>query len=600
MMRPDRVTLALVSLALATACGSPRGPAAACSGDEQCGAAARCVSDTCVANSPPQASFSTQGDLVSNAVVTLDATASTDPDDQDEVTSFAWTVEAVGARCAPPVVADTTAIAKVRFGCAGSYAVHLVVKDTMGAESPEVTKNVGVAAGPSSLVNAGADQTVLHGCSGSPLRCGLVTAVKLAGAVSAAPAGAVTYQWTAVPPANRPLDATRRVRFSPSANVLDPAVEVETDGTPISGDWVFRLEVRDGISALGSADMRLSVGNRPPVVDLAAQHDYPHHYDPATRTYSSAGTVSAQVSDPDGDPVARKVEWRHTGDGGGQFDGVDGGTAVSFRIAVTDAPSLAGSGLERAVSVAADDGNGGATTGSVPVLVGNRPPALAGTTRASASHTFTAATETFSSVAAVGTWVDPDGDPLTGVPATGDPECASALEADGTARVTCAATRAGLDSLAQFVGLRTFDVHARDPWDVGTGTAALTIGDRPPFVSSVTLRPTMSCVREFAGLCCEPLYSQCLQYGDEHQGGSFSLPLGVTDPDGDPLQVWAQLVDEQLPLSVTCVRGACAASLYVPPVQTCASAPASHTVAIQVSDGVTLANGAVAVSPGCR
>jgi hypothetical protein len=604
MERPDRVISLLAAMASATfvACGAePRAPAPACSGDEQCEGATWCTEHACVQNSAPIASFLAPSNAASNATVTLDGSQSADPDERDEVSAYRWTVAVSSAPCAAPIIESTTATATVRFACAGAFDVSLVVTDSKGAASAKTTRRVTVGASPAAQVSAGADQLAQHTCAGAPAKCHPEGTVKLAGSALGSTSGAVTYAWTVIPPSNRPLDATRRVTFLPGPNVADPTVALETDGTPISGDWGFELEIRDGTGSLGKDTMRLSVANRAPVVKVLAAASYPHTYDASAKLYRSSGTVSLQLSDPDGDPVTHKEEWRHTGDEGGQFGGQSTASAVSFAIAVTDPVSLAdGAGLTRAIVVTGDDGNGGVTSSSAPILVGNNLPTLAAPTSATVGHTYSGTADRFSATASFGRWIDPDGDPLTTVPATDDPDCTSILQAGGGMLLSCSAAYTDIGSLARFAKVHTIEVHASDPWGTGTSKVSLNISNRPPTVAGSTMVATMACSSgTVTSVCCYGNYGSCVTYGNAYAGGTYAIPLSFSDPDGDPVQLSARETTQATPMVVTCTTAGCTAALAIPVVKACQNVP-SYTVATQVSDGLALASGSTVISTSCH
>jgi hypothetical protein len=601
MSCPDRVVLALIALTAlsSAACGvSPRAPAVACSADEQCGADGWCVDHACIGNSPPKVVLDVPEDLASGVLFTLDASGTTDPDAGDHVVSYDWTVDVVSAPCDAPKIESKLSKAVVRFGCPGTYAIHVAATDTKGGASAPLTREVTVAAAGSGVVSAGPDRSVEHTCSASPRSCQLQASVKLAGAVSSGSTGSLTYAWTVAPPPDRPLDGTRSVRFTPGANVLDPTVDISTNGSPISGDWVLHLEVREGTRLVGVDDLRLSVGDRPPVVTVeVAPSPFSHTFDAATSTYRAKGAIGLQITDPDGDEVTHRVEWRHTGDGGGLFGGVEAGDSITFDIAVT-APSWLIGDVRRSIAITADDGNGGVTTTEAAVVVGDQPPQFTAGTNARVGHRFDATTQTFSTLAPtrVGSWTDPDGDPLTGVPTTDDPGCSVALAPDRSLSATCAAPYTALDSLARFAGKRDFTVSASDPWTTGTGAASLTITNRAPVASSLSYSAAMICGGDSA-VCCQSLYYSCEVIGTRYPGGTFSIPLGLSDPDGDPLQVSA--TEPSSSLTVTCPATGCVARMTIPAVTAC-STPVPRTITTQVSDGLVMVNGAVSVATTCR
>lgn len=601
MIHPDRVisgTTAAIVAALLACSGRPHAPAPSCAGDEQCDGAAWCTADRCVENSPPTAAFTVSGSLVSRAVITLDGSASADPDERDHVATHDWSVESRSGACAAPTIAGHDPTATVAFECTGIFRIQLVVKDLKGAPSAAVTHDVEIAQGPSTKVTAGASQAVQHLCTGSPLRCQPEGAVKLSASITGETTGPVVYRWTAIPPSNRPLDVGRRISFSPAATAAAPTVTLETDGAPISGDYVFRVEARDDVSALGTAETRVSVLDRAPVVELAAAVQYPHSYDATAHLYRSSGTVALSVVDPDGDPVTRRIEWRHAGDGGGEFGGEDHGATATFAVAAsTPAALIGGSGLQRSLWVSADDGNGGTAQASAAVVIGNQPP-VAEAASAVVTHTYDAVNGVYASFPGkVALWSDPDGDPLTGVAATGDAHCAGTLGTDRWESVVCTLAHGGAATLSGFLGTRQFSVSAADPWQVGSAPIALTITNRPPAVASATLAVKYSCSPS-PTLCCHPMPGYCASYATRLAGGVTPLALEVSDPDNDPLAVSA--FAGALPVTLNCPAGVCTGKVTVPPEDSCGGTFASHSVSVQASDGQILTTGVLTIAPQCQ
>ena len=154
-----------LALALLAACSGGAGRAPLdCDTDADCPTASRCIRSACVANAAPLAAISAPAAAEAYALVTLDGSGSSDPDDGDGAVAFAWTVSAIDAPCEPPVVAGTGPLARIRFGCAGRHAVQLVVTDRMGARSAPALQEVAVVpATGGSLLTVGPDVVTGHG-----------------------------------------------------------------------------------------------------------------------------------------------------------------------------------------------------------------------------------------------------------------------------------------------------------------------------------------------------------------------------------------------------------------------------------------------------
>ena len=366
----------------------------------------------------------------------------------------------------------------MRFGCPGRYEISLAVRDQLGVESPPAVAEVNVlpASGQASVA-AGPDVATEHVCGGRPLLCRTADHVDLAAAADPG----LALRWSVEAPLDRPLDGTRRVRFS-DPGAPETRAFIETDGVSISGDWIFRVEARDAYGVVGAAYTRVSVRNRAPVVSIVAAGPFPHVFDAARSVFASSGSFAWSAVDPDGDPLSVSATWRHLGDGGATFDGeVEPGT-VSFLVEVPyeepgDALRLrGGADLLRRIEVDARDVNRGEGRGATDVAIGNRPPVPAGgVVDLRVPHVFDRERSRYVATLRGGTWIDPDGDPMSG--GAGAAPCETITVAGGEARVECAVPFDGIPALDQLVGFRTFSIPVRDPWDLASGVPVHTVGD---------------------------------------------------------------------------------------------------------------------------
>jgi hypothetical protein len=598
------VVALLVPAALALpGCGNHPGAAAlGCQSDEQCPSDARCTGQGCIANSPPLAAFAVDGDLRANALVELDGSASRDPDEDDSIVSYLWSLESDGAACSPPVIASDEPTVLVRFGCAGRYRASLVVLDAKRRESAPASRLLDIGAGAgAATVDAGPDLSVAHACSGSPLACRPTSAVRL-GATTSAGAGA-TFRWSVQPPAERPLDARRRVRFVPDASAQSPVVELETDGTAISGDWLFRVEVHDGLGLVGADVVRLSIGNRAPVIRGGPAPSYDHAYSAETRLFSASGTFPLEAVDEDGDPILRQLAFHHSGDGGAAFQGEDLGIAVRFlavvpRTVPADALYLAGApGLQRAVAFTATDVNGASASATFPLLVGNRAPELVGLPAGSPPHTFDGATRRYLADAPLGTWRDPDGDPLA-LEAAADGECTSAtLDAAGRAWLHCARPFTALGSLAGFLVDRSASVKVSDPWATATRVVAFRIANRAPLASDSSFAPAIECRPRGGSAYVCPSTGSGSERTNLFPAATVYPAPAAHDPDGDPVD----LRPSANGLGGLCLPGApCTISALLPRSESCDARPPRTDVPYLATDGVASTTARVQISPSCR
>lgn len=590
--RSRHLFLALLGALLASACNRAGAGARTCSTDDEC-SAGLCRSGACVDNTPPVAAVAPPGTLLAHDLATFDGSASSDADDGDAVAAYDWTFTAVDAPCAAPVVADRAAVARVRFACAGRYKVSLVVADSKRAPSEPAERALVVAERTGAApVTVSGDVVSEHRCAGGT--CSLASPVALSASVRATSSGAVRYHWTAVAPTDRALGADRRVRFDPDPEVAAPSVSIETDGTAITGDWLFQVEASDAAGSIGTGTVRVSVTGRPPEVQASVPQPVEHAFVPAGPDFTATGRITGVVIiDPDGDAIAeRKVTFDHSGDADGTFTGVDHGDSIEFSIAVpyrgpADAGFLIGALVHRAVVITAKDVNGAEVRREIPIQVGNRPPVLvSAATGAEVPHAYDVSRRQYVAWKVLGRWADPDGDPIVGATSEGDPDCATfAGQPDGSVTVTCSRPFAGAPPTG-FFGTHRFRSWARDPFEPAASpeAAAFTIGNRSPTATaSSPVVETMVCD---AGNCCAPSSTGICNADREHVSRAQVFPFTpeVSDPDGDP--VWVSLQDPASSSAVLCQGGACPSlSLAVPSARFCGFWTGSGLLSLRISDG---------------
>lgn len=606
MSRTERVVAAALFIASGlAACASPASPSiAACQSNEGCPAGARCIASACVENSAPTARFTVNGALQAGAEVALDATSSSDPDEGDSIVEYAWTVTKTAAECDAPTVASKTQQVTVVFVCAGTYEVSLSVTDEMQAGSaPSKTPVVVTGRTGPVLVEAGPAQTVEHTCGGTPLECRPASAIQLSATLPNP--SFQNVRWTVVPPPGREVGngSGRTVTFLPGPNVRDPTVEVKTDGVAISGDWSFRVEVVNGDSVLDSAVTRVSINNRAPTIGGGPPAaGFNHQFVVTNQSYSAAGSFPVQIVDPDGDAVTTRLTYQHTGDGEATFSAwplpAEGTPSqIGFDVGALRSAELIADGIQRTVVVLTTDVNGGTGSATFPVVIENRPPVRALAAETLAFHSFDAQSYLYTSTPRIGRWTDPDGDPVSYEVTTESTDCPEyATDAQGTLRLLCAAGA----PLSAFVRSgRTATVDVGDPWaTVRVADIAFGIGNRRPIVVPTVYQPAVSCVSGGGsghGSCSVgPSYTP----PNSFSAISSLAPTGVSDPDGDPLEL-QPAADAVLTICPP-QTASCSLRLAIPVQYACSPEPPTQTISVVATDGVASTSATLTVDPHCR
>jgi hypothetical protein len=579
-------------LLILMACAKPQTPSE-CQTNAQCAEACRCNSGVCTADAKPTASLRPLGAIEAFALVQLDGSASHDPDPGDVISDHAWAIRALEADCQAPEVTSRGPKPFVRFGCPGRFEVSLAVRDSLGLESARATQEVMVVpANGLSRVLAGPDLTTEHVCAGMPRTCVTESDVRLSASVTPE----LSLRWSVLAPADRPLDSTRRVRFVPDASAAAPVALIETDGTAISGDWVFVVEAYDSSGVVGAAHTRVSVRNRPPVVEFQPAGPFPHVYDAGRALFVSSGTLAWSVLDPDGDPVEATATWRHVGDGGASFDGEITHTAVSFTAQVPyaapeDALRLrGGEGLSRRIELAIVDANGAEGATAAEIEIGNRPPVwTGGSIDTLVPHRFDRAGSRYVATVRAGAFIDPDGDPIVG--GAGSGPCGTARVEGNDAWVECSVPFVGVPALDKLVGPRTFTVPVRDPWD-GPASArvqSVQILNSPPGVWGAPTPAAVPCRRLNDN--APPLFtvSDLL----------FDVAPAVLDPDGDPVVVTPVVLGggTASPASALFTDTEAALFHFHQPGRSYITDPATPLSFLRASDGASSTQAAVSPAP---
>lgn len=367
-----------------------------------------------------------------------------------------------------------------------------------------------------------------------------------------------------------------------------------------SGSRTIRVVATDANGGSTEASFPVEIGNRPPVIWLAANPSgggvaFDHSIGPcvgaAGSCYVVAGTTAFLATDPDGDPitgpvVAAGVDAALTSSAG-QSTTAAGVATFRFTTAL-DMPwqfrKQDGSSGFSLVATAADP-FGAFGRIEVPVIALNRAPVLKTPLHSVAlRHQYDWANGRYLATTPLASFEDPDGDPLfaTGGAADGDAECRSFTITGGAVSVTCArayALASGLPPLAGFTGSHVLTARASDGWAEAISSTVVNILNAAPSVTA------------FSGTV-ESCFCNCPKWTADGSACAgqprwvvdralVPLPVLVSDADEDPVQVTYSGVTPIGGAQKTVFTGSCSAMLANPVLPL--------TVQVLIDDGVVQA-----------
>lgn len=348
-----------------------------CVSDADCGPGDACVAGSCGGNEPPTAVFPAPVGATTHRLVSLLA-SSTDPEGRS--VEHRWSIRAVTALCDPEPEPPGGSSFDVVFWCPGTYEATLTPVDDAGLEGAPVTRSFDVvAAAGAPEVTVEAAVAAGHACNLDLPSCHATapdgsSELQLRANGSSPGGGELTYEWTAFPPEEVVAAPGLEVVFLPGSRVDAPRASISNAGGPISGRYRFRVRARNVAGLLAQAYQEVIVENRPPTAAPGVLV-VPHRY--VDGLYVAEGDVDTTATDPDGDPLVAAGALSPAPPAGCEEEVSPGvGGRVHVRIACSLAEGLIGA-APRTLAVAVADANGGSTSFTASLEIGNRPPELA-------------------------------------------------------------------------------------------------------------------------------------------------------------------------------------------------------------------------------
>ncbi len=309
-------------------------------------------------NRDPTANAGSDRDAYRASTVTLNGSASSDPD--FDILSFSWAktggtyASAISLTNANTVSPSFTV--PVGAEVDDTMIFTLTARDGKGGEATDTVQIKARNALPT--VNAGADQA---GTAGTTLNLS---------ATASDPDGALTYAWTG---ASSAMLSSSSIA-APTATLPPPA--------PKGTTFTFTLTVTDEDGATASDDITLTVNNRPPTANAGSGGNINRA---SIVTLDGSGS-----SDPDSGDTLTYLWARPTGSAGGTYSGTVTPSDETAQSPTFTAPT--GDVIDDTIifTLTVSDGNGGTHTDTVTLTLKNAPPTVTITSAGSNQYTATA------------------------------------------------------------------------------------------------------------------------------------------------------------------------------------------------------------------
>ena len=253
------------------------------------------------ANSVPIASAGPDQNVVTNSLVLLDGSASSDAD--NDGLTYSWEITSKPEGSTAALDDDSSPNPSFTADFDGEYLIDLTVNDGIASSESDTVVITAATINSAPVANAGSDQTVETGAT-----------VTLDGSASSDSDGdALTYAWsfTSVPDGS-------------TSSLTDATSVTSTFVTDIDGTYVVGLIVNDGEvdSERDSVSISSTTTNSPPTADAGS--------DQSVTTGNTVSLDGSLSSDPDGDSLT--YAW--------VFTSIPEGSGVSLSDATSAAPTF--------------------------------------------------------------------------------------------------------------------------------------------------------------------------------------------------------------------------------------------------------------------